>query len=464
MSFPDTASSVESASGGNAAGVDDEVERLPSAARGPVAAGGGTNGATVHAGADTAAAATPDAVAAPAGPPPVPLLVPRDGTLTPLTDPIELQRLATRMTGSGDAGPVALDAERASGFRYSARAYLVQLRRADVGSVLIDPIPLRDLEPLQPALARSEWVLHAASQDLPCLAEIGLRPRTLFDTELAGRIAGLPKVGLGPLVEQMLGLGLEKGHGAADWSVRPLPAAWLNYAALDVEVLLELREAMISELDAQGKLDWAREEFAALVAAAPPAPRVDPWRRTSGIHKIRDRRALAVIRALWQARDAYASQRDIAPHRVLPDTAIVAAAVAAPTSVADLVALPLFAGRGQRRQADRWMAAIAAAQRLPESALPPTKTPLDGPPPPARWKEKNPDAAERLAAARQALTALGEAVKVPLENMCSPELVRRVCWSGAGSQREIEQILADGGARQWQIALVAGPLAGVVVR
>ncbi|WP_111765116.1 HRDC domain-containing protein [Nakamurella deserti] len=403
-------------------------------------------------------------MAAPAGPPPVPLLVPRDGTLTPLTDPIELQRLATRMTGSGDAGPVALDAERASGFRYSARAYLVQLRRADVGSVLIDPIPLRDLEPLQPALARSEWVLHAASQDLPCLAEIGLRPRTLFDTELAGRIAGLPKVGLGPLVEQMLGLGLEKGHGAADWSVRPLPAAWLNYAALDVEVLLELREAMISELDAQGKLDWAREEFAALVAAAPPAPRVDPWRRTSGIHKIRDRRALAVIRALWQARDAYASQRDIAPHRVLPDTAIVAAAVAAPTSVADLVALPLFAGRGQRRQADRWMAAIAAAQRLPESALPPTKTPLDGPPPPARWKEKNPDAAERLAAARQALTALGEAVKVPLENMCSPELVRRVCWSGAGSQREIEQILADGGARQWQIALVAGPLAGVVVR
>ncbi len=412
---------------------------------------------------EPASAVPPAADDVPSGPPPTPLLVPRDGALTPLTDPIDLQRLATRMTTSGETGPVALDAERASGFRYSARAYLVQMRRADVGSVLIDPIPLRDLEPLQPALLGSEWVLHAASQDLPCLAEIGLRPRTLFDTELAGRIAGLPKVGLGPLVEQMLGLGLEKGHGAADWSVRPLPEAWLNYAALDVEVLLELREAMIEELDQQGKLEWAREEFAALVAAPPPAPRVDPWRRTSGIHKIRDRRALAVIRALWLARDAYASQRDIAPHRVLPDAAIVAAAVAAPSSVAALVQLPLFGGRGQRRQADRWMAAIAAAQRLPESALPPVKTPLEGPPPAARWKDKNPDAAERLAAARMALTALGEAVKVPLENMCSPELVRRVCWSGAGSQREIEQILTDGGARQWQIALVAGPLAGVVV-
>lgn len=402
--------------------------------------------------------------AAPAGPPPTPLLVPRDGALTPLTDPLALQRLAARMNGSGDTSPVALDAERASGFRYSARAYLVQLRRTDVGSVLIDPIPLGDLQPLQPALARSEWVLHAASQDLPCLAEIGLRPQTLFDTELAGRIAGLPKVGLGPLVEQMLGLGLEKGHGAADWSVRPLPSAWLNYAALDVEVLLELREAMIDELDRQGKLDWAREEFAALVAAPPPPPRVDPWRRTSGIHKVRDRRQLAIIRALWQARDAYAAQRDIAPHRVLLDAAIIAAAAASPTSVAALVELPLFAGRGQRRQADRWMAAIAAAQRLPESALPPTKTPLDGPPPPARWKEKNPDAAERLAAARQALAALGAEVKVPVENMASPELVRRVCWAGVGSQAEIETILADGGARQWQIALVAGPLAAAIVR
>ncbi|MEO5832657.1 MAG: HRDC domain-containing protein [Nakamurella sp.] len=457
MSFPDPTSSVASAPEDHVAGVDDEVAR-------PVLSHlNGSPGAAADTEPDTLPGPDPGDDP-PAAPPPTPLLVPRDGVLTPLTDPLALQRLAATMNDSGDSSPVALDAERASGFRYSARAYLVQLRRSDVGSVLIDPIPLGDLVPLQRALARSEWVLHAASQDLPCLAELGLRPRTLFDTELAGRIAGLPKVGLGPLVEQMLGLGLEKGHGAADWSVRPLPAAWLNYAALDVEVLLELREAMIAELDRQGKLEWAREEFAALVAAPPPAPRIDPWRRTSGIHKVRDRRQLAVIRALWQARDAYATQRDIAPHRVLLDAAIIAAAGAAPTSVAALVELPLFSGRGQRRQADRWMAAIATAQRLPESALPPTKTVLDGPPPPARWKEKNPEAAARLAAARQALTELGAAVRVPIENLASPELVRRVCWTGAGSQAEIEAILTDGGARQWQIALVGGPLAGALVR
>ena len=225
-------------------------------------------------------------------------------------------------------GPVAVDAERASGFRYSQRAYLVQLRRAGAGTALIDPIPLgSDLRELDPALAGPEWVLHAASQDLPCLAEVGLAPASLFDTELAGRLAGLPRVGLGPLVEQLLGLSLEKGHGAADWSRRPLPDDWLVYAALDVEVLVELRDVLAELLAEQGKLEWARQEFEAVRTAGPPAPRAEPWRRTSGIHKIRKPRALAAVRALWEARDRLAAERDIAPGRVLPDAAIVDAAV-----------------------------------------------------------------------------------------------------------------------------------------
>lgn len=363
------------------------------------------------------------------------------------------------MARTADPGPVALDAERASGFRYSARAYLVQLRRPDVGSVLLDPIPLGDLHPLQSALARSEWVLHAASQDLPCLAEAGLTPVTLFDTELAGRLAGLPRVGLGPLVERMLGLSLEKGHGAADWSLRPLPAAWLNYAALDVEVLLELRDAMADELTRQGKLEWAQQEFAALVRSVPPAPRVDPWRRTSGIHHVRDRRALAIIRELWLARDDLAQRRDIAPHRVLPDTAITAAAAAAPTKVEALIALPVFAGRVQRRQADRWQDAIARALQLPQDELPSTKVATDGPPPVSRWKDKNPDAAARLMAARLGMAALSERVGVPVENLLSPDLVRRICWTGLDSASAVREALMLGGAREWQIELTVPVLA-----
>ena len=346
------------------------------------------------------ATATDSDVAAPAPAEIRPLLVPRDGPIEALTRRADLERLAARLDTAAP-GPIALDAERASGFRYSARAYLIQLRRADVGSALIDPIAVDgDLSVLAEPLARSEWVLHAATQDLPCLAEIGLRPRRLFDTELAGRLAGFDRVGLAPLVERMLGLGLVKGHGAAGNGRCDQSAAWLNYAALDVEVLLELRDAMAAELDRQGKTEWAAQEFAALVHFTGPPVRIDPWRRTSGIHRMRDGRQLAIVRALWTARDTYAEQRDIAPHRVLPDPAIVQAATAQPKTESALIKLPLFTGRGQRRQAARWQAAIDAALALATTDLPTGRSgPESLPPPVQRWKDKNPAAAARLGPA-----------------------------------------------------------------
>ena len=358
-------------------------------------------------------------------------------------------------------GPVAVDAERASGFRYSQRAYLVQLRRAGAGTALIDPIPLgSDLHELDPVLTGPEWVLHAASQDLPCLAEVGLAPTSLFDTELAGRLAGLPRVGLGPLVEQLLGLSLEKGHGAADWSRRPLPDDWLVYAALDVEVLAELRDVLAALLAEQGKLEWARQEFEAVRTAGPPAPRAEPWRRTSGIHKIRKPRALAAVRALWEARDRLAAERDIAPGRVLPDAAIVDAAVVAPTSPAALATLPVFRGRSQRRLTSYWYAALAQAARLDPDELPKVTVPGDGPPPVARWADRDPAAAARLSAARAGIAAISAEWSIPAENLLQPDLLRRVCWSPP-VDGEITTALRGGGAREWQVELIAPVLAAL---
>jgi ribonuclease D len=435
-------------------------------------------------GAHPATAGTPDGIAAPIDPAtidtatidtgapwavsmaravePIPLLVPSDPVTGPITDLAELQAWADRLATAG--GPVAIDAERASGFRYGSRAYLVQLRRPDLGTALIDPIPLGDLSVLDLPLAGSEWVLHAANQDLPCLADIGIRPRRLFDTELAGRLAGLPRVGLGPLVQQMLGLALRKGHGAADWSTRPLPNDWLVYAALDVEVLVELRDAMEAELDRQGKLEWARQEFAAIVDAPPPVPRVDPWRRTSGMHRINDRRALAIIRELWTTRDSVARRRDVAPHRILPDSAIIAASVARPGTIAALTALPVFSGRMQRRNADLWLSAVGRALALPADELPAPRPTVDGPPPPAKWSSRDPAAAARLAAARIGLAELSGRVGTPVENLVSPDAVRRVLWSppqdtGAGA---VAAVLADRGARPWQIELTA-PVLGAAL-
>lgn len=386
----------------------------------------------------------------------VPLLAPRDGYAGPVVDPLELTAWAERF-GSGSTDPVAIDAERASGFRYTARAYLVQLRRADLGTVLLDPVPLGDLSVLDGPLARSEWVLHAANQDLPCLADAGLRPRRLFDTELAGRLAGLPRVGLGPLVESVLGLHLRKGHGAADWSSRPLPDEWLTYAALDVEVLVELRDAMEKTLREQGKWEWAAQEFQALVDAPAPPPRAEPWRRTSGMHKMSDRRSLSVVRELWTARDGLARRRDLAPHRVLPDSAIIAAATARPTTLDAIVALPVFSGRVQRRYADVWLAAIERGLRLPDRDLPPVRAAGEGPPPPAKWAGRDPKAAARLQHARAALAELSERVSTPVENLVSPDTVRRVLWAPPddGSRESVAAALAQRGARPWQVELVA---------
>lgn len=390
----------------------------------------------------------------------VPLLTPADGVPDLIGASAELIAAAAQL--SAGSGPVALDAERASGFRYSGRAYLVQLRRAGAGSLLIDPIGLADA---MPALARAldgpEWVLHAASQDLPCLAELGLHPAALFDTELAGRLVGFERVGLAAMVERVLGLGLTKGHGADDWSTRPLPHSWLVYAALDVEVLLELREGLVAQLSAQGKTDWAAQEFEHVRTAGAPRAKTDRWRRTSGIHKVRKPRQLASVRGLWQQRDELASARDIAPGRVLPDAAIAAAALADPHDIAALTALPVFGGRMQRRQATTWLAALQRARALDEDELPDVAPQHDGPPPVSRWADRNPEAAVRITAARAALNALSTAHRVPVENLLLPDLLRRICWTPPTELDvdTVDEALRVGAARPWQRDLVAAPLA-----
>ncbi|MEV0505818.1 HRDC domain-containing protein, partial [Streptomyces spectabilis] len=299
---------------------------------------------------------------------PTPLLEPRDGIPPVVADQDALAQVIAAFAAG--TGPVAVDAERASGYRYGQRAYLVQMRREGAGTALIDPVACPDLSGLGDALADTEWVLHAATQDLPCLREIGMIPSLIFDTELAGRLAGFPRVGLGAMVEGVLGYVLEKGHSAVDWSTRPLPEPWLRYAALDVELLVDLRDALEKELDRQGKLDWARQEFDAIASAPPAPPRKDPWRRTSGMHKVRRRRQMAVVRELWTARDRIAQRRDVSPGKVLSDGAIVEAALSLPSTVHALTALPGFGHRMGRRQLDQWQAAVERAKALPEAELP----------------------------------------------------------------------------------------------
>jgi ribonuclease D len=388
-----------------------------------------------------------------------PLLEPREGLPDVVADSAALEGVIAAFAEAD--GPVAVDAERASGYRYGQRAYLVQLRRTGAGTTLIDPIACPNLSALDNTLSSVEWVLHAASQDLPCLAEVGMRPTSLFDTELAGRLLGYPRVGLGPLTETVLGYTLEKGHSAVDWSTRPLPVDWLRYAALDVELLVELRDALDAELREAGKLEWALEEFAALAVWETPEPKADPWRRTSGLHRVRDRRRLAAVRELWVARDKLALRRDVSPRRVLPDAAIIEAALAMPASKAELTALPVFRGRAQRREAGRWFAAVTQARELPERSLPPLAARYDGPPPARSWASKEPAAAARLAAARTAVGEVAEAHTLPVENLLAPETLRRAAWTPPDpvTEESVATAFRTYGARDWQIRLTAGVVA-----
>ncbi|MEL4318565.1 HRDC domain-containing protein [Leifsonia sp. YIM 134122] len=365
---------------------------------------------------------------------------------------------------SAGTGPIAIDAERASGFRYSQRAYLIQVFRRDAGVFLFDPPAIGAMTELDDAVADVEWVLHAASQDLACLREVGLDPAVIFDTELAARLLGLPRVGLGTVVEELLGIHLAKEHSAADWSTRPLPASWLEYAALDVELLVDLRDALAVMLDDSDKRGIAGEEFQATLDREVKAVRADPWRRLSGVHALRGQRSLAVARELWLARDALAQERDIAPGRLVPDASLVAVARAMPTTKRALADLREFTGRASRSELERWWQAVETG--LTTTDLPVMKQAGDNTlPPPRAWSDRNPEADARLKGARAAVAVISEERSIPMENLLTPDLLRRVAWTPPAliDAASVADELTRLGARPWQVAATSQAIADAFV-
>lgn len=350
-------------------------------------------------------------------------------------------------------GPLAIDAERASGFKYSNRAYLIQVHRAGTDVFLIDPIPLF------PSAAWSEfadftrsipWILHAATQDLACLAEVELTPTELIDTELGSRILGLPRVGLGAACEQLLGFRLAKEHSAADWSVRPFPNAWLNYAALDVDVLPELAQALLDQLAASNKLEWAKQEFAHLLNFKPKPNNPDRWRSMTGLHDVKDPKKLAVARELWIARDELAAKLDVAQGRLVPDSSIVALVKSEVSSRSEMASLSSFNGRASRTYLDTWWDAYSKGQNSRD--LPPVKLQSTGIPNHRNWPSRFPEADARLQALKTVMTDLVLELEMPAENILQPDLLRQIAWA---PEADLAEQLRNLGARPWQVEAVA---------
>ena len=405
----------------------------------------------------------------PGTPEAVPLLTPAEG-VPPVVDTEEsfLQALQSLKNGTG---PFAVDAERASGYKYSARAYLIQIKREGGGLHLIDPIPFGPghllFTQLNELLNTDEVILHASTQDLPCLREVGINPSKLFDTELGGRIAGLPRVGLGPLLESLMGVSLAKEHSAVDWSTRPLPHDWLNYAALDVELLIPLRNKMYELLSDAKKMGWAEQEFASILLAPPAPPRIDPWRRTSGMHKIKKRDQLLVIKNLWTARNEIAQTNDISSGKLLNDAGIIELAIHKPITKKDVekTLRPIGMRARWSENMSTWIAAIESAVNTPEDQWPPMKSGADTLPPIKLWRDRFPEKYAPLTHARFAVETLAQELSIPAENLISPEVIRRICWAppvGATTTYNaaaVAQAMAGLGARPWQVDIVAIPVA-----
>ena len=402
-----------------------------------------------------------------------PLITPRHGVPEVISNESDFEKLIAQLLNG--SGPLAIDAERASGYRYSQRAYLIQIYRENGGLHLIDPIPLKDSklwEKFNNEFSAYEWVIHASTQDLPCLIEIGLKPELLFDTELGARIAGCDRVGLGPLAESLLELQLAKEHSAVDWSIRPLRPEWITYAALDVDILLDIRNEVEKLLVEQNKLNWAKQDFASILKGYQSyvfsdIPKPDRWRRTSGMHKVRDRLTMAIVRDFWFSRDELAREIDLAPGRVLGDDAIIELATKRPDN---LEAVAKVIGRRTRLEAppfNRWLSVLNLALKTPLEQQPELRVASQSLPPIKIWKDRNPLGYARLTHARAALIELSTQIQIPTENLVTPELVRKICWqepptSTSEYQDFVVEQLNKTGARPWQIELVTPAIAAAL--
>ncbi len=359
-------------------------------------------------------------------------------------------------------GPVAFDTERAHGHRYWPKAYLLQIRREGAGTWLIDPVAFEgtrtDLSDLVTACRDATWLIHAASQDLPCMTELGIVPPSVFDTELAARLLGKPGAGLGPLLEGELGIQLRKAHSADNWSRRPLPEAWLIYAALDVDYLIELAETLSTQLEATGRLEWALQESAEELVryTAPPVPRVDPWRRLKEITTLKTVRQLAVARALWEARDAIAQRRDRPPGWILPDSAIIEAASRSRDEIPtreSLRRVSAFAGTPGARWMNDWLRALDDLRDAPESTYPPRRVRTTGIPQPRTWERINPDAARRWSLVRPLVEELAcDLGGLQASLIAPPQVLQEALFTEAHPSADD---LTRLGARPWQVEFLA---------
>ena len=288
-----------------------------------------------------------------------------------VTNPSRLEELSTSWAGAAD---LAVDTEFVFERTYYPRLGLIQIASPE-GIWLVDPLGCGDLAPLARALSGRGWkVLHSAGGDLAVLGRaLSTLPRPILDTQVAAALAGLG-VGISyqRLVEALLGKLLAKGATRSDWLARPLSAEQLAYAAEDVVDLLEVAARLRERLEALGRWAWALADSERLLAAAtPPDPESAPS-RLRGLERLPPaERAAAQALAVWREREAI--RRDLPRRWVLDDAALLALARRRPATPAELEEVPGLEARQARREAEAWLAVLAAAATEAPDSRPPAR-------------------------------------------------------------------------------------------
>ena len=350
------------------------------------------------------------------------------------------------MAGIAESRELALDTEGASFHRYVDRIYLLQLSTRTRHAV-IDPIPIGTPQALGKMLEDPavEVVFHDADYDLRLLEQdYGWKVRHIFDTRIAAQLLGYSAFGLAALLERFFGVKLDKKHQRADWSMRPLTADMLDYAAQDTRYLLELKDNMKAELERTGRMEWAREEFGLLEGTR--WEEEEPGTAFLKIKGARDlsRRELAVLRELVPWRSAVAHQMDRATFRVLGNEQLLEISRQHPRTREALGKIKGMPRGILEQRGGELLDAVQRALVVPEAELP--KFPKA-----ARW-DRDPEFDARVSALKTARDAAAKRMELDPGVLCSRDRLEAVARRNPASVEEVAEVPE---LRRWQVKELA---------
>ena len=274
---------------------------------------------------------------------------------------------------------LAIDTEANSLFAYQEQVCLIQIS-TDTKDYIVDPLPLDDLASLGMIFKNPEIekVFHASEYDILIMHDdFDFEFNNLFDTMLAAQILGRDKLGLDTLLEEIVGVKVNKKHQRANWGKRPLPNDMLQYAQMDTHYLIKIRQFLAAELKEKGFTSIASEDFkrACQVHRQPKEENIASCWRINGARKLSPQKA-AVLARLCEYREDVAKKRNLPVFKVLSAKTLLLLAEESPTSVNQLQGLNLPGGKTLQRHAEGLVAAIQKGLvSTPE--LPPRKERLD---------------------------------------------------------------------------------------